>query len=111
MTCQIKKLYVLCETPSLDAVEGRGITVLVVSEPRFRRFWKTIRFKIYLHSNVLGLMWMSLFFILTRIYQSQDVMEETAERVNPMDLDPSISGPSDSTRSEHVSIEALLKIS
>ena len=38
-------------------------------------------------------------------------MEETTERVNPMDLDPSISGMSDSARSEHVSIEALLKIS
>ena len=38
-------------------------------------------------------------------------MEETIERVNPMDLDPSVSGPSDSARSEHVSTENLLKIS
>ena len=38
-------------------------------------------------------------------------MEETAKSVNPMDLDPSVFGPSDSTRSEHVSTEALLKIS
>ena len=43
--------------------------------------------------------------------QSQEAMEEIAESVNPMDLDPSISGPSRSTRSEHASIEALLKIS
>ena len=38
-------------------------------------------------------------------------MEEIAESVNPMDLDPSISGPSDSARSDHVSTKALLKIS
>ena len=38
-------------------------------------------------------------------------MEETTESVNPMDLDPSVSSPSDSTRSKNVSIEALLKIS
>ena len=38
-------------------------------------------------------------------------MEETTESVNLMDLDPSVSGPSDSARSEHVSTEALLKIS
>ena len=37
-------------------------------------------------------------------------MEETVESVNPINLDPSISGPSDLTRSEHVSTEALLKI-
>ena len=36
-------------------------------------------------------------------------MEETAESVNPMDLDPSISGLSDSARSDHVSTKALLK--
>ena len=34
-------------------------------------------------------------------------MEETTESVNPMDLDPSVSGPSNSTRSDHVSIKAL----
>ena len=33
--------------------------------------------------------------------RSQEAIEETAERVNPMDLDPSVSGPSDSTRSDH----------
>ena len=58
---------------------------------------------------------MSLFCILTRIDQSQDAMEETNESVNPLDLDPSISGPSEPARGEHdvpiVSIEALLKIS
>ena len=43
--------------------------------------------------------------------QSQDAVEETTEIVNPIDLDPFVSAPSDSTRSEHVSIKALLKIS
>ena len=38
-------------------------------------------------------------------------MEGKVESVNPMDLDPSVSSPSDSTRSEHASTEALLKIS
>ena len=38
-------------------------------------------------------------------------MEGKFESVNPMDLDPSVSSPSDSTRSEHASTEALLKIS
>ena len=38
-------------------------------------------------------------------------MEETAKRVNLMDLDPSVSSLSHSARSEHVSTEALLKIS
>ena len=36
-------------------------------------------------------------------------MEGTTKSV--MDLDPSVSGPSDSARSEHASTEALLKIS
>ena len=65
----------------------------------------------YLHSNVFGLIRMSLFCILTRMDQSQDAVEETTESINPMDLDPAISGSSDSARSEHVSTEALLKIS
>ena len=65
----------------------------------------------YLHSNVFGLMQMSLFSILTRMDQSQDVVEKTAESVNPMDLDPSVSGPSGLARSEHVSTKVLLKIS
>ena len=38
-------------------------------------------------------------------------MEGTVESINPMDLDPSVSGPSDFARSEHASTEALLKIS
>ena len=54
---------------------------------------------------------MSLFCIFTRIDQSQDTMEKTIESVNPMVLDPSVSNPSDLAKSEHVSIEALLKIS
>ena len=65
----------------------------------------------YIHSNVFGLMRMSLFCIFTIMDQSQDAMEETTKSVNSMDLDPSISSPSDSTRSEHMSTEALLKIS
>ena len=38
-------------------------------------------------------------------------MEEIVESVIPMDLDPFVSGPSEPTRREHVSTEALLKIS
>ena len=38
-------------------------------------------------------------------------MEETTESFNPMDLDPSVSSSSEPTRSEHVSIKPLLKIS
>ena len=38
-------------------------------------------------------------------------MEEKVESVNLMDLDPSVSGSSGSARSEHDSIEVLLKIS
>ena len=54
---------------------------------------------------------MSLFCILTIMNQSQDAVEERVESVNPLDLDPSVFGPSNSTRSEHVSTKALLKIS
>ena len=43
--------------------------------------------------------------------QSQEALEETTESVNPMDLDPSVSGQSGSARSEHSSTEMLLKIS
>ena len=43
--------------------------------------------------------------------QSQETMEEIAESVNPIDLDTSVSGLSNSARSEHVLTEALLKIS
>ena len=56
-------------------------------------------------------MQMSLFCILPRIDQSHEAMEETAESVNPMDLDPSVSSSSGSAKSEHASTEALLKIS
>ena len=49
---------------------------------------------------------MSFFYISTRMDQSQEAMEETAESVNPMDLDPS-----EPAKSEHVSTKALLKIS
>ena len=83
----------------------------MVSEPRFRPFWKTIGLKMYLHSNVFGIMQMSLFCILTRMDQSQDAMEETTESVNPMDLDPSVSSPSNLAKSEPLSTEMLLKFS
>ena len=46
-------------------------------------------------------MQMSLFFILSRINQSQEAVEEKAESVNLMDLDPSVSGLSGSAKSEH----------
>ena len=54
---------------------------------------------------------MSLFCILSRMDRSQEAIEEIAESVNLMDLDPSASGPSDLGRSEHASTEALVKIS
>ena len=38
-------------------------------------------------------------------------MEETAESVNPMDLNPSVFGPSGLARSEHATTKTLLKIS
>ena len=56
-------------------------------------------------------MQMSLFCILSKMDQSQEAVEEIAKSVNPMDLDPSASSPSDLARSEHASTEALLKIS
>ena len=56
-------------------------------------------------------MQMPLFCLLSRMDRSQEAIEETAESVNPMDLDPFVSGPSDSARSEHALIKALLKIS
>ena len=54
---------------------------------------------------------MSLFCILSIMDRSQEVVEKTAKSVNPIDLDPFVSGPSDSARSEHASTEALIKIS
>ena len=67
----------------------------MVLEPKFRRFWKNIRLKIYLHSNVFSLMQMSLFYIFTRMDQSHDAVEEIVESANHMDLDPFVFGPSD----------------
>ena len=47
--------------------------------------------------------------------QSQEAVEEIAKSINPMDLDPSVSNPSEPARCEHdfpvVSTEALFKIS
>ena len=34
-------VLVSCRAPYIRPGGGRGLTVLVVSEPRFRRFWKT----------------------------------------------------------------------
>ena len=42
--------------------------------------------------------------------QSQEAVEEIAESVNPMDLDPLVSSSFRSARSEHASTEALLKL-
>ena len=56
-------------------------------------------------------MQMSLFCLLFRVDQALEAMEETTESVNPMDLDPSVFGPSDFFRTEHASTKALLKIS
>ena len=52
---------------------------------------------------------MSLFYVLSRMAPPQELVDETAERVNP--LDHSASGPSDSTTNEYSSMEALVKIS
>ena len=58
---------------------------------------------------------MSLFCILTRTDQSHEYVEEIVKNVNPMDLDPFVSGLSEPVRGEHdvavVSTEALFKIS
>ena len=54
---------------------------------------------------------MSLFCLLFGMDRSQEAVEGTVESVNPMDLHPFVSGPSDFARSEHASTEALLKIS
>ena len=54
---------------------------------------------------------MPLFCLLFRMDRSQEAVEGIVESVNPMDLDPSVSSPSDSARSEHASTEALLKFS
>ena len=52
---------------------------------------------------------MSLFCVLSRMDPPQEVVDETAESVNP--LDQSASGLSDSSTNEYASTEALVKIS
>ena len=54
-------------------------------------------------------MWMSLFCVLSKIYPSQEAVDETVESVNP--LDQYASSPSDSTTNEYASTVALVKIS
>ena len=52
---------------------------------------------------------MSLFSVLSRMDPPEEAIDETTENVNP--LDQSTSGPSDSTKNECASTEALVKIS
>ena len=52
---------------------------------------------------------MSLYCILSRMDPPQKGVDETAERVNP--LDQYASSTSDSTTNEYASTEALVKIS
>ena len=52
---------------------------------------------------------MSLFYILPIMDPPQEVVDETAESINPMDQ--SASDPSDSTTNEYASTEVLVKIS
>ena len=52
---------------------------------------------------------MSLFCILSRMDPPQEVVDEIAESVNP--LDQSASGTSNSTTNKYASTEALVKIS
>ena len=54
-------------------------------------------------------MWISLFCVLSRMDLPQEVVDKTTESVNP--LNRSASGPSDLTKNEYASIEALVKIS
>ena len=54
-------------------------------------------------------MWMSLFCVLSIIDPPQEALDETSKSVNP--LHQSVSGPSDSTKNEYASTEALVKIS
>ena len=51
---QVKKSQFRVTSPLLPRLRGRGVIVLVVSEPKFRRFLKTIRLKWYIHSIVLA---------------------------------------------------------
>ena len=50
-----------------------------------------------------------MFCVLSRMDPPQEAVDEIAESVNP--LDQSASGPSDSTKNEYASTEALVKIS
>ena len=87
--------------------QSLGLGVSGLSEPRFRRFLeKHIRFKNVPTWYCVGLMQMSLFCLLFRMDQAQEILEGTTKNVNP-----SISDPSRSNRSDHVSTEALVKIS
>ena len=43
--------------------------------------------------------------------RSQEAVVGIAKSINPMDLNPSVSSPSNSARSEHASTKAMLKIS
>ena len=52
---------------------------------------------------------MSLFCLLSRLDPPHEAVDETTESVNP--LDPSASGPSESTMNENASTEALIKVS
>ena len=52
---------------------------------------------------------MSLLYLLSRMDPPQEGIDETAESLNP--LDPSASGPSESTMNENASTEALEKVS
>ena len=54
-------------------------------------------------------MWMSLFYLLSRMDPPQEAVDETAKSVNP--LDPSAPGPFESTMNENASTEALIKVS
>ena len=47
-------LYSLVPLLSTKAGLGGGGHVKLVSEPRFRRFWKSLRLRMYLHSNMLA---------------------------------------------------------
>ena len=51
----------------------------------------------------------SLFCVLSRMDPPHEVVDKTAESVNP--LDQSASSPSESTINENASTEALIKIS
>ena len=51
---QLKKSQSRVASPFLTLLRERGVTVLMVSKPRFKRFLKAIRLKMYIHSIVLA---------------------------------------------------------